>query len=304
MGTEGFTLHGKVILMGEHSVVFGAPALAVPLPRGTDFFVTPLGKSNRIQLDPDPVSHHGAIEKILATEISHEGFSLSCPRGLPAGAGLGMSALLSVALVRAAARFSRVEKSEGELHEIARKLETHFHGNPSGIDDTTVWYGVPVLLQKPRIAMAVPFPHTLLEPSLALIRPPALPLLVGDSMERIATRVMVERLGKRLTGPGRATFVERMGASIERFCAAWGQEKYDAMGKEMNAAQEEYRALGLSTERIDAMVETARRVGAWGAKLSGSGGGGVVVATGSPKALSDLESAWSSMGCDIISSVD
>ncbi len=295
-------LIGKVILLGEHAVLYGAPAIAVPLHLPGHFTVESGGSSVRI-LPPLLAEHTAAVEAILNGALAGEGFTLRLPARLPAGAGLGMSAALSVALARAAA-LVRGEAATGDTHALARRIEEHFHGTPSGIDDTTIWYDRPVLLQRPDIQVEVPFPHERLGPHALWLTSSVPDLVVGDSGERSATKLMVERVAATLDGAGRRDFARFTSGAVQRFLGAWKASDAPSMGREMNAAQERCRLLGISTARLDSMVERALEAGAYGAKLSGSGGGGVVVALVSAATREAVVDVWRSMGCEVPSAVD
>jgi mevalonate kinase len=256
---------GKAILVGEHFVVHGAPALAVPVPGGRV----------EAELDapgtaPPPAGHVRACLGVL-----HERWGGPAPdelavvvrSTLPAGAGLGSSAALSVALARAwSARTGRA-RSDDELREASLTCERIAHGNPSGIDTEVALTGRALRF----VRGAPPRP---------LAVAPGSALLVLDTGAPRSTRGMVEEVERRRTADPAAfeRRATRIAELAEAVADALATGDVATLGAAFDVAQRVLVELGLSTPEIDRAVAALRRAGAAGAKLTGKGGGGAVIA--------------------------
>lgn len=264
---------GKVILLGEHAVVYGWPAIALPLNRGISVEVFSRETASGSCLDPprSNTPQRIGLEELIRTASR----ALRCPVArlgvrisstLPPAMGLGSSAALSVALVRALAAYHRLPLSDTETSNHAYVLECRFHGRPSGIDNTTVAHAT--LLRFVR-GSAPTFLHS---------RQP-LPLLIVLGKQPRATRTMVETLRQRQAHDPRTTEAAfaRIGTLVDAATHALHEGDWNSLALCMNENHSILRALGVSTPELDVLVERARRHGAWAAKLTGGGGGGAVV---------------------------
>ncbi|NBO38986.1 mevalonate kinase [bacterium] len=306
-GTSGRAC-GKAILIGEHSAVDGHPALALPLHSQSleIFFGEKLnsGKGYQgwlnawvlmmgetcVQL-PTPererlsASLQLAVQLICGNEFSLEQFepqTIQIHSQLPLGAGMGGSAALSAALLRAVAAARGVEKNSSEIASLANHLDGVFHGRASGLDAATVVAEGVIRFQKGYGAVPVrnqtPFW-----------------LLLVDTHERTPTRLMVEQVAQlRKADPPRveASFIKLASlASLGEQALACGQLL--ELGKCLNQAHKALQNLGVSTKRLDACVEDLRTAGAFGAKLTGGGGGGLALALFASQPPVPFSAAWS-----------
>ncbi len=259
---------GKVILFGEHAVVHGCPAIAAPLEKGVQAEVIPNSSS--------AVSVHaeGEVSPILpeAAESCVRGFGIQGADvvfggDLPRSVGLGSSAALSVALVRACAQAVGRTLSEAEALSRAMEVEKAFHGNPSGLDHTVSFTGRMLLFSRNAPYRALSLPGRL-EAVIWVVSPR------GSAKERIA------RIGEMARAdPGRVENIFRTIRGLTEG-AARDLEKGDfaAVGEAMNRNHDCLAALDLSTPALDEACRRLRSLGAFGAKLTGAGGGGAVVA--------------------------
>jgi mevalonate kinase len=261
----------KAILMGEHFVVHGSPALAVPVPQ--------LNLSVTLAPAPEAAPLEGHLGHCVATALA----ALDAPADLrvtasvtssiPVGSGLGSSAALSLAVARAAAALLGRNVGLGALRDLSLACERAAHGRPSGVDTEVCLTGLPVFLDTGRRFLP----------------------LAGGALHRLGLIVM-------LCGAGGATvgMIERVAAyraaSPERFeaLAAGTAERttgaraallggdVDALGRLMTEQHAALREIGVSTGDLDAAVAAARDAGAAGAKVSGAGGGGAAVAVVAP----------------------
>lgn len=277
MGRDAFTAFGpgKVILLGEHAVVYGHPALAGPLPLG----VTARAVAARKCALSVPKRLTGAKRKLLleaferaASACGHPAVSVSLESDLPLSMGLGSSAAVSVAcarvLLQAAGRSVRPER----VAAVAAEMERVFHGTPSGIDHTTSALGRLIRYRK---RSGRPIGEVR-----AVDCPKPLRLLIALVGERSPTRVVVAALRDRRER-WQSRYVRlfaEIGRLVEEGRTAIESGDLEGLGDAMNVNQGVLAALQLSSPRIDQMVYRLRRMGALGAKLTGAGGdGGAVI---------------------------
>lgn len=279
----------KVILLGEHAVVYGAAALAATLDRGIRAAVSvydgddgPVLRGKGFGIDavarPNPGGEGPeALRMALARLIELFGervrqLSLVVEGQMPAGSGLGSSAALSVAVVRGVHRYFEEEVSPEQEEREALALEKVFHGNPSGVDHSVVLRGAPIFFRKgegdaPNVVEAVPVPRRI-------------QLAIGFAGHHAGTSHAVGALRDRMKRhpDAYAHIMRGIGALAEeaRDCLANGQ--LSALGELMNLNQGYLNALGVSTPEIERLCAIARERDAMGAKLTGAGGGGAVIA--------------------------
>ncbi|HEY9856029.1 MAG TPA: mevalonate kinase [Stenomitos sp.] len=277
----------KIILIGEHAVVYGHPAIALPFPplsaRGT---AVPAEEGTAIRSDrysgmvarlqdgydiPAPLRPAAEAVRASLEAIERAGgpvlpFDLFLESDIPPGSGLGSSAAIAVAAVRATFAFHGRKAPPAVLRLLATRAEAIAHGTSSGLDPTTVAADGPIRFVRDRAPI-----------DLNVVRP--FGLVVADSGETAATGEMVMRVKTRLEeSPEAQTQLARLGELAEQ--AVWHLEhgEYAELGAGMDEAHLLLGALGVSTDRLDAIVTAARNAGAYGAKLSGAGGGGCAVA--------------------------
>ena len=272
------TAAGKVILLGEHAVVYGRHALALPLPRAVTATVK---AAPRLTLDvPDwglsrDISRDGggvdaAVYCVLDNlGIGRDDFAIRVRSKLPRGMGLGSSAAFAVAVVRAFDKLLGLSLGDDRVNEIAFDCEKLAHGSPSGVDNTLATFARPMLFRK-RESIEV-------EP-IELAGAP--PIVIAYGHQPGVTHEQVAGVRARLEARP-----EAFGAIFDQIDAlsVAGAESlvagdYAALGQFMNICQGLLNALGVSTPELETMVDISRRAGAAGAKLTGGGGGGSIVA--------------------------
>ncbi len=257
---------GKVILLGEHSVVFGEPAIAAAIERRLEIHLgrgercAPLADAKLERAVELAAGDLGLDPRLLRVEIRSE---------IPPARGLGSSAALSLALVRALASLVGEAISADEARRRASRVEDVFHGTASGVDVAAsasggvIWFerSTPPRIERLRPAEALDVVVALSDEPRSTAGP------VGRLRERHARRPELYgqffRLAGELTRAGRG--------ALER--GDWPD-----LGELMDAAQGLLNAFGVSTPTLERMVGVARGAGALGAKLSGAGGGGAIVA--------------------------
>jgi mevalonate kinase len=271
---------GKVILLGEHAVVYGVPALVLGIDRGATAQAALMngnGGTSELVLGELCVSAGGASDvarafaALLASCEVHDTVRVEVSTELPAAAGLGCSAALAVAIVRALdAVLGRSVASNQDTIARAMAWEQIFHGNPSGIDATAAARGGCLWYQKG------PNGASIQEVRLA----GAVTLAIGHSGTASSTRAMVEHIAR--LRDRNATLVAQSFDAVSSLAhsARLALETHDlaALGQAMDENQQILSGLMLSTREIDSLCQLAHGAGALGAKLTGSGGGGCVVA--------------------------
>ncbi len=265
---------GKVILLGEHAVVYGRPALAAGIERGVRAEVRPAERTTLaiepwdLELEPDGEHELSrALAAVIAEQPGALPVRIEAVVDLPAGAGLGCSAALGVAVVRAIASAAGEAPADEVVAARALAWERVFHGNPSGIDNTMAAHGGVACYRKGEP----------LEP----VRPKRpLRLVIGDSAEPSSTKVMVEGVARQVQrDPERGEkTLEAITALVRNAKLAVEEGDVRALGQLMDMNQALLSSWMLSTTAIEEMCAAARAAGAAGAKLTGAGGGGCMIA--------------------------
>lgn len=267
---------GKCILLGEHFVVHGAPAMALPVASvATEIRVEPhAGAGCELVCSADlPASAAKQSREMLLAALRQNDLHAApqwrvvVQSSIPMGHGLGSSAAFSVALVGAVAAAAGQRLEPDELRDRAHALERLVHGTPSGIDDAVVTLERPVWFTRG-------------EP-VEILRPSCLPQLVlassgapGNTGEAVAgvhryRDAHPRRFGalctqaEELAQTGRAALLSADGVTL---------------GQAMNSNHALLQRIGVSTKTLDHLVQTAQKAGALGAKLTGSGRGGFIIA--------------------------
>ncbi len=279
------TAAGKVILLGEHSVVYGHPALAGALADGVCVEVRDgaglLGIPQwSVVIDDAADSALARAYREIRRRAGDPALDLTLTFKLPTGAGLGSSAAMAVAIGRA------LGLQGPELADAAMASETVIHGKPSGLDHT--------------VSIAGGFGIFTRAGGLRPLRAAPLSLVIGHTGKARDTKGRVARVAQLYDE--RSDEVRGRFAAIEALVArgvrAVESGAYDELGEAMNENQRHLEALEVSCPEIERMCAIARDAGAFGAKLTGGGGGGCVIAVGNDTAVA---SAWRKAGFDTFS---
>ncbi|MFI8323758.1 mevalonate kinase [Streptomyces sp. NPDC085529] len=280
--------HAKLILLGEHAVVYGAPALALPVPQLS--ITASAGFSTRGG-EPAGVSFTmtGSAWKQVETQAS-EGLrrlttdfrasmgiddarhlDVIIDGSIPLGRGLGSSAACARAVVLALFDLCGREVSERTTFELVQTAENVMHGKASGVDAVTVGANAPLLFQAGEA------------------RTPAVGcdalFVVADSGTVGSTKEAVDKLREsfRRHAGTQERFVRQASDLTREAVAALAAGEPAALGSLMTEYHGLLRDAGLSTDRIEAMVGAALDAGSLGAKITGGGLGGCVLALTQPE---------------------
>lgn len=272
---------GKAILLGEHAVVYGKHALALPI---ADAVSVTLAKG---RAEPVIAELEAAIALIKdALGVADSPYSVRIESRLPIAMGLGASAAFAVAIARAFNAKHELGLGDDRINEIAYDCERLAHGTPSGIDNTVATFGRPLLFRNDG-ALECRTIETVDAPPVVIAcshRPGRTKELVAGVRERRAQN----------TAQYDAIFAQIDALSLAGAEALAGGD-YAELGRLMNINQGLLNAIGVSTPELEGMVAIARAAGASGAKLTGAGGGGSVVAL-CPGAVDDVTAALEAAG--------
>lgn len=265
--------HGKLILLGEHAVVYGVPAIAVGISAGVtaeaalaESSSLSLGELRAAALDD---SELGRAFSALLAALSAPPVRVEVTLGMPVGSGLGASAAIGVAIAKSVLEclYPGQPTLEGQVLEAAGAWENVFHGSASGIDAAAALHGGCLWFRKGEGVSRLPLGAEL-SLCVALAGPPASTRLMVESVARLRAR-RTELVDKSLDG---------IRSLVENARLALAAGDVRSLGKLMDLNQMILSGLFVSTDEIESACEAARSAGALGAKLTGAGGGGAVVA--------------------------
>jgi len=284
---------GKIILLGEHSVVYGYPALAAALDRGVTVGVvpTPAGGSLRLDIpswhlkltaDDDHSFARGLCAIADAVQLGRPPLTLVGDAQIPPGAGLGASAAFAVAIARALLAHMKKPTDTATVMKAAGASETVLHGKASGVDVAVAVHGGVGVFR--------------MSSGLKAMKIPALRVIVGPSGSPRSTSAMVERVSAAVSANVDDKRLQELGALTDAGTTSLARGDLAALGGAMNRAHELLGGLGVSTPLLDALCDVARKLGAHGAKLTGAGGGGAVIALAPREAEPEILAAWKTAG--------
>jgi mevalonate kinase len=273
---------GKVILFGEHAVVYGQPALAVPVTQVRAEVGIDRALNHGIRIDAPNI---GLSERLDALSPSHplaatvrntlaaldsgslSGVTVLVRSNIPVASGLGSGAAVSVAIIRALAKHLKKELTDEQVITLAFETEKLYHGTPSGIDNTVVTYAKPVYFVKgqPIRILQVKKPFT---------------VVIGDTGIPASTKESVRfvRVQRSKTPQRYETLFAAVGSIVKTACQLIETGMPESFGPLMDENHALLRSMGVSSPELDRLVEAAREAGALGAKMSGGGRGGNMIA--------------------------
>lgn len=271
--------HGKIILMGEHSVVYGEPAIALPFT-AVEIVATTTESAGEVTISSD--FHTGdlaggppSIEnlRVLIKKICENleqplaDFHIDIQSTIPAGRGLGSSAAVAGAVIRALYNYFEAPLSEELLLELMDVSERISHGNPSGLDARIASSFLPVYFEKDAGMANLP-----VELSAFLIVGDT--GKVGDTLSAVSN---VSRLIKKVPSKSKKA-IKKLGTLAQETKEALINNDPSLIGRYMTKAHSYLSQLQVSSPSLDRLVTAALDSGALGAKLTGGGHGGCMIA--------------------------
>jgi hydroxymethylglutaryl-CoA reductase len=274
------TAAGKVILFGEHAVVYGKHALALPI---TDAVTADIVTGDpeaivsvpewgiRQQVLASDGSGIGAVAALVCKElgITDSEYSIHLHSRLPRAMGLGSSAAFAVAIARAFNAKLELDADDARINSIAFECEKLAHGTPSGIDNTIATYNEAMLFRN----------DVELEIRRLTLKEPV-PIVIACSSQPGLTKQQIAnvRMRRGQNPEHYAAIFSEMDALAQAGADALASADYAQLGGLMNICHGLLNAIGVSTAELESMVSLARASGATGAKVTGAGGGGSIVA--------------------------
>jgi mevalonate kinase len=279
---------GKVILFGEHAVVYGRPAIAVPVTEvqaqacveagaaGQGVVVMAPDLDRRLVVreatDDDPLAQIVRLTLQAMGQEPDPDLTITITSTVPIARGMGSGAAVSTAIVRALARHSNQWFPSRAISDLVYQAEVFYHGTPSGIDNTVVAFEKPVYFVKD------------VGWEIFWVGKPFL-LAIADTGIESPTREVVGDLRRRTQAePAHyQSLFDRVGeiAAVARSTIEHGQ--LETMAELMDENHALLQEMGVSCPELDRLVAAAREGGATGAKLSGAGRGGNIIALVTPQ---------------------
>lgn len=299
---------GKIILFGEHFVVYGEPAVAMAIDKRA-YALAEFRKDRRIYINSKTLGISGvfvgesfeekigghqarmklepirkAVQRVLNLAGRKVGVTIEVRSAIPVAVGLGSSAAVATAAATAVAKLLNANLSKEDVYRIAYEAERVVHGTPSGIDPTVSTYGG-ILLFKDKDFTPLKVKGDL-------------PLVIGDTAIERSTGELVARVREMkaqyplIVDP----IVEAGGKISLQAVEALKTGSLQELGKLMDINQALLYAVGVSNELLERLIYAARKAGALGAKITGGGGGGCVIALSPPEKLKQVTEAMKQAG--------
>ncbi|MBI5565265.1 MAG: mevalonate kinase [Chloroflexi bacterium] len=271
---------GKIILFGEHAVVYNRPAIAVPVAqvqaivtiephaRGSIIHALDTGRLiDYAQADPnDPLA------AIVRVTLAHFGLpapdcAVTIRSTIPIASGLGSGAAVSVAIVRALAAWLDQPIDDETVSRLSYEVEKLHHGTPSGIDNTVIAYSRPVYFVRGQMieTFEVKRPFTVAIGNTGIASPTK--IAVGDV-----------RKGREVDPVRYEAWFDQIGAIAREARTAIEHGEIDRLGPLMDQNQSLLQNIGVSSVELERLIAAAKAAGAAGAKLVGGGRGGNMIA--------------------------
>jgi len=276
---------GKIILYGEHAVVYGQPAIAIPVTKvkATARVYPEIDKTAgwigilasdiniRASLSDLPKNHPIStaikltLDKLKPDHIP--ALTIQISSTIPIGGGMGSSAAIAIAIMRGLSAFLGRPLSDEAISDLAYEVEKIHHGTPSGIDNTVIAFQAPIFFQS---GFSIPL--------LNISKPTH--WVIADTGEMTPTRetVAAVRALHEAKPEQIADIFEKIGIIAQKARTTLEIGEVNILGGLMNENQRLLQALDVSSQKIEALIEVALHAGAAGAKLSGGGRGGNIIA--------------------------
>lgn len=254
--------HSKIILIGEHAVVYGYPAISLPLLEvEVTCKVVPAESPWRLyEEDTLSMAVYASLEYLDITEAC---IRCEIDSAIPEKRGMGSSAAISIAAIRAVFDYYQVDLPHDVLEILVNRAEMIAHMNPSGLDAKTCLSDQPI-----RFIKNVGF--TELEMDLSAY------LVIADTGVYGHTREAIQVVQNK--GKDTLPFLHALGELTQQAEDAISQKDAEELGQILSQAHLHLKEIGVSSPEADHLVETALSHGALGAKMSGGGLGGCIIA--------------------------
>ena len=280
---------GKVILFGEHAVVYGEPAISLAVDKRISCEIEGCeGVTTVNGYEIDEV-HQGYIMKSIEKTRCSNPLKIKTSSGIPSGAGMGSSAAVTVASL------GSLNKLYGEIdHEkiakTAFEIEYEIQGSASPIDTSTSTHGSGIMISKQKSDDFLwEISRNDKKWNIHHMDIPDIPMVIGDTGVHAPTGPLVEKVGRFYDMSNFAKqIISEIGELVLDGMSALRDEDLEKVGYLMNKNHQLLSILGVNHPKLDALVQASQRH-SYGAKLTGAGGGGSMVAlTEEPEVVAEL----------------
>jgi mevalonate kinase len=281
MNSEGIGF-GKAILFNEHFVVYGIPSIVSAIGKYTIAKInqseingytlqdnrdaTPGYKQNKLEQQKTSINN---IIKKMDLDLNKNGLNIELSGNLYAASGIGASAASCVAIARALSNYYSLNLSDEEINRIAYEGEKGYHGTPSGVDNTASTFGGLIWFEKSdnNVIEKIEIPNQI-------------EIVMGNTGKVANTELAVKGVRDRKNNnPDKYKDIFNRAENIAYLAKrAFQEEDYTELGKLMNENHRLLQQIEVSTRELDFLVNIAREHGAYGAKLTGGGLGGNIIA--------------------------
>jgi len=277
---------GKTILFGEHAVVYGFPALVCAV---NSRLITTLEPAEKSWLTVPAVERNDSLDNPLeiyqfykkGMELAEIGpVRISVEAQFPISAGMGSSAAMACSFFQAASDLAGQKLSAEQIRQKAHEMEKVVHGSPSGVDTSISAYGGFIEFTKG-------------QPPKPIKTDIDLPLIIGYTGKRGRTKETVAHVRDLLAQDeaGTNAIFEEIGKIVNQAKDHILKSEIEPLGPLMDRNHELLKKLGVSSPELDNLIKVAKDAGALGAKLTGGGGGGCMIALGDDKVAKAIEAA-------------
>ena len=274
----------KAILFGEHAVVYGHPAIAIPihelrtkviihaLPQAEQGYVKVISPAIGLETELTNLHSGNPIAKAVDLILSHfkiptlPACQIQIQSTIPVGCGLGSGAAVAIATLRALSSFLGHPLSDEDVNRYAFEVEKLHHKTPSGIDNTVITYGKPVFYERGQDISFLKITHPI-------------DMVIANSGVKVRTSDTISQVQKNHENDPitYTAYFQSIGDLSRQARFMLEREETGNLGDLMNENQSILSKMGLSTPKLDELIAIALKNGATGAKLTGGGGGGFII---------------------------
>jgi len=283
---------GKLMFLGEHAVVYGYPCLVTAVSSKIKVEVQNI-LSSEIKIDAPQVKDVGFVkESIRAFKKKFkfkDGLLIKTYSEFSSQYGFGSSSAVTVATLYGLSRLFNLNLTKKQIFNLGLKVTLQIQKVGSGFDIAAATFGGTLYFIKGG-------------KKIEKLKINALPLVVGYSGIKASTPKIVQQIKKRLKKERKKIYkiFDSIGKIVEEGKKSLLEKNYENLGKLMNENHKLLKKLGVSTEKLDKMCKAAIETGAYGAKLSGAGGGDCMIALVSEEKKSEVEKAIQKVGGKIL----
>lgn len=310
MKTVTVSAAGKLMLLGEHAVVYGRPCLVTAVHQRMRVSVA-LTAENVLAIEAPEMNISGyktsmealgsntkekgvqfvetAVKNFRADHPFTGGVTIATESEFSHLVGFGSSAAVTVAVIKALAVVLGKKVADKRIFDIAYKTVLDIQGKGSGFDIAAALYGGTLFFLSG---------GAVIEP----LDGKHMPLVIGYSGVKADTVTLMRNVSEKMQSqPERVNRIyDAIAKLVTDAKAKIAEGDWERVGKLMDFNQEYLRDLGVSSEKLEALISAAKGAGAWGAKLSGAGGGDCMIALASPKNRAAVEAAIAGAGGQVI----